>query len=294
MGPGPFAFVSDADEVIDELSFDIWCTRNHAVFRQLFPTPRVKLPDTICAVLEPQAATFGHWLLEMVPRLALAKQYAGRCGSDVRYLINHGGRRHELETFAQLGIPLAQIEQWAPKRCYTADQWIIPSYTSRGALNVSAASRDVVRTCFASSRGARPSKRRLYLSRKSDRFRRVVNEPEVIQMLAEHGFKSVEPAALSVREQAALFAAAEAIVSVISSGLVNLVFMAPGTKVIEIFPESLFLPIQWALCDLCGIDYYYFFEQGSQPTNVPLPGNRYADVNVDLGALARTLELAEL
>jgi hypothetical protein len=294
MGRDTFAFVSEADEVIDDLSFDIWCPRYHPVFRQLFPPARVDLTDTVCAVLEPQASTFGHWLLEMVPRLALAKEHAARWGGKVRYLINHRGARHELETFAAIGIPLDQIERWAPNRCYRAERWIIPSFTSKGALNISPASVNALRDCFLPQDIPRSPKRRLYLSRKSDPFRRVVNEPEVMRLLAECGFECVEPATLSVREQAVLFASAEAVVSVISSGLVNLVFMSPGAKVIEIFPESLFLPIEWALCELCGIDYFYLFEQGFQPASIASPGNRYADIRINLECLKRTLELAGL
>ena len=230
----------------------------------------------------------------MVPRLALAKKQAALFGNDVRYLISHRYARHELETFATLGIPLDRIERWESNRCYYAAHWIIPSFTSKGALNITRTSIEVLRDCFLPLDSPHVPRRKLYLTRKNDPFRRVVNEAEVLRLLTEHGFESVEPATLSIREQAALFASAAAVVSVISSGLVNLVFMSPGAKVIEIFPESLFLPIQWSLCDACGLEYYYFFEQGFQPLEIASPGNRYADVKVSLDALRKTLELAHL
>ena len=81
------------------------------------------------------------------------------------------------------------------------------------------------------------------------------------------------------------------VVSAISSGLANIVFMRPGATVVEIFPRSFFMHVDWAVCDLVGLRYFYMWEDGVQPDAIPEP-NRFADVTIDIAVLEKTLALA--
>jgi capsular polysaccharide biosynthesis protein len=87
------------------------------------------------------------------------------------------------------------------------------------------------------SSGGTERRRRLFISRSASRNRRLVNEEEIWAQLEPRGFEYVLAENLDFAEQVAMFANAEAVVAPHGAGLTNLVFCAPGTRVIELFPS---------------------------------------------------------
>jgi capsular polysaccharide biosynthesis protein len=82
------------------------------------------------------------------------------------------------------------------------------------------------------------SKKRIYITRKLAKSRRLLNEEEILNFLQLYSFESVISELMSVEEQAVLFSQSEIIISPYRSGLTNLVFCQPGTKVIELFSPN--------------------------------------------------------
>lgn len=125
---------------------------------------------------------------------------------------------------------------------------------------------DLYRRNYQLDRATEVSARRIYISRDDAVRRRVVNEKEVIAMLARHGFESCVTGRMPFGEQARLFAGAEAIVAPHGAGLANMMFCKPGTKVLEFFPSNY---IDAGLCRLAhGIGLRYRFliaEKGAMP-----------------------------
>jgi capsular polysaccharide biosynthesis protein len=75
---------------------------------------------------------------------------------------------------------------------------------------------------------------KIYISRgDAAARRRILNETEVMDLLADFGYKSVTLSSLSISEQAALFASAKNIIAPHGAGLANLVFCSPQTQVCE-------------------------------------------------------------
>ena len=131
----------------------------------------------------------------------------------------------------------------------------------------------------ADSTGAR----RLYVKRTSRR--RIVNEDEVLVTLERHGFSEVSNEGLSVSEQIALFAKAEAVIGVHGAGLANAVFSPPGTLLIELQPETRegIHPLYWNVAAVSGLRYIRIMCKS-------LTGRRHSDLEVDclhLDALLR-------
>ncbi|MGB0908929.1 MAG: glycosyltransferase family 61 protein, partial [Nitrospirales bacterium] len=62
------------------------------------------------------------------------------------------------------------------------------------------------------------------------------NESEFSSLLNKFGFEICFLERLSFNEQVTLFQEAETVISPHGSGLANLVFCSPGTKVVELFP----------------------------------------------------------
>ncbi len=78
---------------------------------------------------------------------------------------------------------------------------------------------------------------KLYISRADATRRRIVNDPELAAALAKFGYRVIELSSLSLAEQVSRFAYATHIIGLHGAGLSSLVFSAPGTQVIEIFPQ---------------------------------------------------------
>jgi hypothetical protein len=121
--------------------------------------------------------------------------------------------------------------------------------------------------------------RRLFLTRRHDSHSRVVNEAEVISALSAHGFETVAPARLTLREQIELFAQAEVIVGP-GSGLTNMVYASPETKILEFFQRSVGHHAFWAMANALGLDYYLL-----PCDEVANPGRADVDLHVPIPAL---------
>lgn len=74
--------------------------------------------------------------------------------------------------------------------------------------------------------------RKLYLSRRNMRWRRVTNDEEIAAFLAARGFEIVNTEQLSFADQVDLFRAAEFIVAPEGSALLNVIFCDPSVKLV--------------------------------------------------------------
>lgn len=90
-------------------------------------------------------------------------------------------------------------------------------------------------TLFAAWRAPAPTGRRLLVSRKDARLRRLTNEDALAEALAPHGYEVATPGALPLEEQIRLFSEAERVIGVHGAGLTNIAFMHPGGRVTELF-----------------------------------------------------------
>lgn len=87
----------------------------------------------------------------------------------------------------------------------------------------------------------RRGSRRLWLSRlnqESYSHRRLLNEKAVQDVLAELGFEMLEPGNLPLRAQIEAFASAEIVAGVHGSAFGNLIFAAPGVRVVDLMPDA--------------------------------------------------------
>ncbi len=121
-----------------------------------------------------------------------------------------------------------------------------------------------------SSRSGRT--RKIYISRRGARARKVVNEDEVISFLSESGFDCLELDNMSFVEQVRIFSECSTLVSLHGAGLTNMLFMPRGSHVIEIYPgdfdaRDYFNACYRRLADVLGISHTYLFADREFPEN---------------------------
>lgn len=111
---------------------------------------------------------------------------------------------------------------------------------------VQAARRDIL-----ARHPPRQGGRKLYMRRRGQR--RVLNAGDIEPIMAQHGFETVELEGMAPAEQIALFRDADIVVAPHGAGLSNLLFCAPGTKVLEITPKAEYRSCFVELSDKLGL-----------------------------------------
>jgi capsular polysaccharide biosynthesis protein len=132
--------------------------------------------------------------------------------------------------------------------------------------------------------------RKLFISRRKAKIRRIVDEEALAAALAAEGFVTIQLEKLSLAQQMAYFAQAEVIVAPHGAGLTNLLWSRPELTLVEIFPEggvhgSAFLRIA------SHIGLRYFAVVGAAGPNRDRKGNpNNADIVLDLPAVMAFLK----
>jgi hypothetical protein len=177
---------------------------------------------------------YGHWTFEVLTRVA-ALLRAG-LPDGVRLLVPQSLRAFQRESIAMLGVAEERLFPWdgQPTRFRSV---YLPSALPAG-WRLGPAAVELLRGLAGRFREDSP-RRRLFVTRRGlDRNRRFANEDELWAVARNLGFDEVLPETLPSREQMKLFAEAEAIAGIHGSGLVNAIYMAPGTGFCEVAPAG--------------------------------------------------------
>jgi capsular polysaccharide biosynthesis protein len=133
-----------------------------------------------------------------------------------------------------------------------------------------------------------PRERKIYISRWKCGTRKVLNETDLLAPLREEGFERVTLEDLSFLEQVRLFASAQFVVGAHGAGLSNLVFCAPGTRVVELFSPNYMNYAYWALANQVSLDYDYVVGDefaGKPPQNFRVHDNIRVNIPKVLSAV---------
>ena len=101
---------------------------------------------------------------------------------------------------------------------------------------------------------------KIYVSRKKAKNRKLLNEKEVLELLAEHEFQEIAFENYSFFEQIYLMKNCKVLTGVHGAGFANIAFMGDDTALIELIKEYSSYkeerPSYWRLCSALNIDYY--------------------------------------
>ena len=113
-----------------------------------------------------------------------------------------------------------------------------------------------------------PNKRRdidkIYIRREDSNYRVILNEADLIDKLKKNGFYVINTSQYEILDQISFFLNAKLVLSPYGSGLANIVFCNPGTKIYEIGPNSshpydqILSKRYENLCKICNLNYHKF------------------------------------
>jgi capsular polysaccharide biosynthesis protein len=186
---------------------------------------------------------FCHWLVDWLPRLGFLG--AGAYKPSVYVVTTPLIARFQIDSLKMCGFDESRVIALEDFRAVRARELLVPSDLrdiphpihkgAPWALSWLRATVGMASIMQINENVRRHEK--LYVSRADAPRRKVVNDADLAAALAKFGYRSIELSGMSLAEQATRFAYASHIVSLHGAGLSNLAFAAPGTKVIEIFPE---------------------------------------------------------
>jgi capsular polysaccharide biosynthesis protein len=297
------AVITPDGYVLEDLSLDYKRLNKagylkHSALRDWSVSSVRQIPGRVAVLTHPASYIYFHWMLEVLPRLELLRKANFSLSNFDAFIFSTSTRSFQRQTLSLIGIPEEKIIDCPPDMVIQAEEMVIPSQLTGHQMRTGF--REWILDYLNGLIGdpnieqSQCQNSRIYIRRGKAKIRRIINEEAVIHKLKHYGFVPVSLENYSVAEQKHIMASAEAVVAPHGSGLTNLVFCKPGTKVIELFPVDLLAPEYPRLSLLKGIEYYYAFSTGQIKDDWDTAKNRSADILVDLNILEETLELTGL
>lgn len=134
--------------------------------------------------------------------------------------------------------PQLKILKVGPDTRLEFEELLVPVETANHALVWYArqGAMEAVRDLYLSAYGLAPANgdgdRKLYLSRNRQKLRRVLNEGDLMPLLAARGYNIVHPETLAHRDQILLMQQATSVVAPSGSAIAGTLFCAPRTKIL--------------------------------------------------------------
>ena len=274
----------------------------HRIF-ELEELPELEKIDGTVAVLSGLSGNvYFHWMVDILPRLEILKIHGIDLEEIDWFLVNSYQQPFQRESLKILGIPEEKILESDRHPYIQAKQLIVPSFPgylgwlpSWGLEFHRRVFLEKIKQEIKSEN--QPKKfypERIYISRNNSRYRRVFNEEEVIWKLSKLGFVCIELESMTLTEQIAIFAHAKVIIAAHGSGLTNIMFCRPGTKVIELVSPNYIRHYYWVISQQLGLEHYYL--KGEDFTCYPIRQLMYQnplteDIIVNLNSLEKVLKI---
>lgn len=218
----------------------------------------VSISGTSAVVAASNAENYYHWLFDSLPRLHLLN-LAGYTFDEIdHFLLDHSARAFQIESLERLGISKAKIVHCSKRTLTRCSRLIVPSmpgplgYPPRWV-------GDFLRKRFVSDDVGSPREKRIYISRRHARGRKIVNESDIVPALVRHGYEIVCTERMTFSEQVALFASAGEVISMHGAGMSNIVFAPPGAKILELGSPLHNNPLFRTLAAHCDLQYDHLY-----------------------------------
>jgi len=303
-----FVVITSDNQLLQEVSRREKYPRELVMFSPQEP-PIFKIDGTVAIILGFQ--NYFTWICQVLPCIKLLHQGGIDMESIDKFALYMSYKPYQIETLNLLDIPLEKvirIDSHVDAHPHIqAQKLIVPSpiiARDTNDLRVTKWGCEFLRNQFFTAKKLvkYSDSLRIYISRKKAKSRHVINEEQVIEFIQKFGFQSVVLESLTVSEQVALLAQAEAVISPHGAGLTNIMFCSPGTKIIEIFSPNYVIITYWIISNHCHLDYYYIlgesnFDDPKAKRLASLPYDqrcRLKNIFVNINFLSQLMNIAGL
>lgn len=229
-------------------------------------------------------SNFGHWLVELLPRVVEALKTPGF--SDCYVAIPRGPKEMlpmRMRTLEWIGVPASRVIPINNDPTLLSDVSVISSnsihshtHHAEGILAVRAGALRAVH--------ARPGSSRLYVARRSSLRRRILNETAALDVLQRHGFEVIYPEDYSIDKQVSIFSNADLVVGASGAALTNIIFAPQSCRVLSMMPNYGMEFFFWDIANIIGQEFSYLFGEAAEPSQA-----MHSDFTVDVQRLSNWL-----
>jgi capsular polysaccharide biosynthesis protein len=268
------------DGDLNVLGGDLATRADLLAFREYAPTHVLKLRGTVAYLSNTWVDNYYHWMQLTLPLIRLYKKFNSGAFADYYYIGESRLEDIQRETLERLGIAPGKIVRQACRGDRLIAGIVLHRPQHAGARYRDVWGHQFVRELFPLQGNDADYPKRIYVKRGDARTRRILNEPALSQYLESLGFISISLTGKSVAEQARIFGNAEFIIGPHGAALTNVLFAAPGAKLLEIFPPGIAESSFFTAATYSSMKYSYFVADKAG-----------AHMTVDTQKLARLLQL---
>jgi capsular polysaccharide biosynthesis protein len=224
-------------------------------------------------------SNYNHWLWDELPRLFSALPYLP---SELRFIVADDMTDAQRDSLHFLGIsPERCVRQSFHGQTKVERLWFA---TPLGHSDQASTAPDVafrIRQAFLEKCGAHTSvgRRRFFISRAKAKYRRLLNENEIMLQISKYGFECVQAENLTFKQQVRLFSEAEVILGQHGAGLTNMLFAPLHCKILEIHGPEVTRCHYLMMASILGHAYDCFVGQVPETSKTP---TKEPDFLVDL------------
>ncbi|WP_369684057.1 DUF563 domain-containing protein [Brachyspira innocens] len=106
--------------------------------------------------------------------------------------------------------------------------------------------------------------KKIYLTRRNVKTRRILNEYELMKVLSKFGYEMISPEEYSLQEQFCMFYNADKIISILGSGLTNLVCSKETISILGIVPSIRLEDTYKYITNSIGGKYFEYIENNKK------------------------------
>lgn len=242
--------------------------------------------ETYLLIFDYWSNSIFHWMSDSLPRLNAVKQIAKNCvlllPDNFEYPYIHDSLK-AFEVKRILKIPVNAYVKCEKLIC-PQQITITGKFNPENIREVRQRILDFYLPKFEND--YKP--RNLYISRSKAKYRKVMNEDKVIEVLKNYDFTVIHYEDMTFKEQIELCYYAKNVISIHGANLTNVLFMKSGGNVMEFKkerdPDNHYF---YAITDSVYCNYYY---QECKSLD-PAPGYNFWDLIVDLPLLKKNVEL---
>lgn len=191
-----------------------------------------RLEGTVSLLAASNGDNYYHWLFDSLPRLWLLQRAGFRLEDVDWFILNQSRPAFQVQTLEKAGIARSKLRYTSKYRIVQCRRLLVPSMPGRLGYAAPWACR-YLRELFL-PKTPLVADRKIYISRQNAQGRKILNEADIVPILARHGFEIVHAERLNFDEQVRLFASARQVVAIHGAGMSNLVWCPPGTTVLEL------------------------------------------------------------
>lgn len=283
-------FTINESSLLDPKRYTDYFTLKHFVKKVLFRKKRKTDPQKkYLLVFDEWSHTHYHWFCDLLPRIYAVKDtlkdYCLLLPGHSSYIKEVG-----LASLEALGLKPGEFEFINErelvhvKNLSIVTHSCIPGYINdeliKGLRNLFWEKTNVNTT--------ENSNRKIYISRGKAKYRKVLNEEDVISLMRSFNYEILYYEDMSLTEQIEATANSKSVVSIHGAGLTNILFLPTQSSVLEFKRDRIYHnQCFWHLASALGHRYYYLFGKPDDE-NLVIEGNG-CNLTIDIEKLYSTL-----